>query len=66
MLTHARLQQLGVRLDNARSLRFQCLRCGQCWSPMLGHRGRLPKGYWRCPNGCNRGDQATKRIRMDW
>ena len=26
---------------------------GQVWSPNLGAGGRLPNGYWRCPNGCN-------------
>lgn len=31
----------------------RCQQCGQVWSPTLQTEGRLPRGWWKCPNGCN-------------
>jgi len=39
-------------IDKYRTL-LQCKQCGIIWSPNLLSGGRLPKGYWKCPNGCN-------------
>ena len=33
---------------------YRCLKCGVVWSPNLRKGGRLPKGWWRCPNKCNK------------
>ena len=30
-----------------------CNQCGAKWSPNLRTGGRLPRGWWKCPNGCN-------------
>jgi hypothetical protein len=30
-----------------------CNECGARWSPILLISGRLPRYFWRCPNGCN-------------
>jgi hypothetical protein len=48
-----RLKRVGVALLDAHSLRLACENCGQTWSPNLQPGGRLPRGYWKCPNGCN-------------
>jgi hypothetical protein len=32
---------------------LRCTACGWVWSPNLRSGGRLPKGYWKCPGGCN-------------
>lgn len=37
----------------AAGYRITCLQCGAQWAPTLRGDGRLPTGYWRCPNGCN-------------
>jgi hypothetical protein len=42
-----------VRCIDRHSGFYQCDGCGQVWSPNLGAGGRLPRGWWRCPNGCN-------------
>ena len=43
-----------IRVDvpNA-SPAYRCCECGQVWSPMLQRGGRFPRGWWRCPSGCN-------------
>ena len=30
-----------------------CDWCGAAWSPNLLTGGCLPRGWWRCPTGCN-------------
>ena len=45
-LRKARISRIGPGL-------YRCNQCGETWSPNLMHGGRLPKGWWRCPNGCN-------------
>lgn len=32
---------------------YRCQQCGQVWSPNSPAGGRLPRGWWKCPNGCN-------------
>ena len=32
---------------------YRCNTCRTQWSPNLLKGGKLPKGYWKCPNGCN-------------
>ena len=51
--TEAQLKKVGVSLVAFANVRLRCHRCGQCWSPNLRPGGGLPKGYWKCPNGCN-------------
>jgi hypothetical protein len=47
------LRKFAVEIIDEDSLLLRCEQCGQIWSPNLGAGGRLPHGYWRCPNGCN-------------
>jgi len=30
-----------------------CNQCGVKWSPNLRAGGYLPRGWWKCPSGCN-------------
>lgn len=53
MKSENELRRLGVCILDKDRLWFQCMECKQKWSPNLLEHGRLPKGYWKCPNGCN-------------
>ena len=47
------LSKVAVEIVDRHSMWFECKVCGEIWSPNLGAGGRLPRGYWRCPTGCN-------------
>jgi hypothetical protein len=32
---------------------LNCNSCERGWAYMLRPGGKLPRGYWRCPEGCN-------------
>ena len=51
-----RLRNAGVSLINPHRVVLECNRCGWRWCLPAKGRGRLPKGYWKCPNGCNSED----------
>jgi hypothetical protein len=46
-------RRAGIILLDSHSLWYACNRCGQQWSPNLVSGGRGPRGWWRCPKGCN-------------
>ncbi len=50
----AQLEKLGVRIQSRFDLSLECLSCGEVWSPQRDSGGTLVRGYWKCPNGCNR------------
>jgi hypothetical protein len=50
--TEAELAKAGVTIVSERPC-LRCDRCGQAWYPDLLAGGKLPRGYWRCPQGCN-------------
>jgi len=52
-LTDGELRKFGITMTDKRSLRFVCNTCGMKWSPVLLKGGRLPRGWWECPEGCN-------------
>jgi hypothetical protein len=52
--TENEMNKVGVTITDAYRIRLQCKSCGCAWSPNLQSEGKLPKGYWRCPNGCNK------------
>lgn len=54
------LKQHGVSLIDERRIMLQCNSCGKGWSPNIQSGGRLPKGYWKCPNGCNHEQKQFK------
>lgn len=51
----AQLALAGVELMSAERAHLRCMNCGKAWSPNLQSGGRLPRGYWKCPNRCNEG-----------
>jgi hypothetical protein len=51
--TGPELAKFGVAIMDRRNLSLACEKCGQRWWPMLRRGGKLPRGYWRCPNRCN-------------
>jgi hypothetical protein len=55
----AELHRVGVSILCYDGLRLQCGKCHAEWSPNSLPGGRLPRGYNRCPNGCN-GSAAHK------
>lgn len=53
LLSAAKLEKLGVRIQNKYDLSLECLNCGQIWTPQRHPDETLPCGYWKCPNRCN-------------
>ena len=50
--TPREMHKTGVQIISRQPLKLRCDRCAAVWS--VRQRGlRLPKGYWKCPNGCN-------------
>lgn len=56
-----RLKKVDVILEDPERIMLTCEHCGTSWSPDLGEKGRLPRGYWKCPNGCN-GENGRKKV----
>lgn len=53
-LTEGSLAKVGVDLLDKHRIHLQCQYCGALWSPNLQRGGKLPRGWWKCPNGCNK------------
>jgi hypothetical protein len=51
--TEGQMEKVGVEVRDASKILLACKECGQTWSPNLLKGGRLPRGYWHCPQGCN-------------
>ena len=53
--TAAELRRVGVEIERVYGISdlLSCSDCGKVWMPMLLPGARLPRGYWKCPNGCN-------------
>lgn len=47
-----------VEILDDRNLKFKCKVCGQVWWPNIkpDSGGRLYRGAWQCPNGCEERD----------
>ena len=52
--SEGQLAKVGVELVSVNHGVLKCNACGQKWSPMIRRGGKMPRGYWQCPNGCNR------------
>lgn len=48
------LARAGVELIDPNRVSLRCGFCGQLWFPNILTGGKLPRGYWRCPNDCNK------------
>ena len=48
-------RQHNVKVEGLESARVwvTCAGCGQGWSPNLQPGGKLPRGWWKRPQGCN-------------
>lgn len=51
--TEPELKKVNIHLIDRTENRPECQNCGRQWSPLLGRDGRMPRGYRRCPEGCN-------------
>jgi hypothetical protein len=47
------LARVGITIKSRKPLFLACRRCDSTWSPNLQAGGKLPRGYWKCPKGCN-------------
>jgi len=47
------LRKVGVEIAERNTMLLQCARCSTAWQPMIRPGGKLPRGYWKCPKGCN-------------
>lgn len=51
--TETQLNKVGVTIVDVKIKRLMCRLCEHTWR--VNKRGlRLPVGYWKCPNGCNK------------
>jgi hypothetical protein len=51
--TETQLKKVRISILRTLPMVLRCDRCGATWQ--VKQKGlRLPKGYWRCPVGCNR------------
>ncbi len=48
-----KIENENLELIDATQFILKCKQCGNTWKVETGDRVRLPKGYWKCPNGCN-------------
>ena len=46
------LARVKVELVDQNGVIYVCNICGQQWSPVIQSGGRIPRGSWRCLNGC--------------
>lgn len=51
--TEGSLRRAGVEIIDSARVLVECQKCAQRWSPDLRSGGRLSRGWWKCPNGCN-------------
>jgi hypothetical protein len=51
--THAALETLGVKIADAAHTTLQCARCETSWPAERNKYGKLLRGVWKCPEGCN-------------
>lgn len=47
------LKKVGIQSVSMSTTMLKCSKCKATWSPNLREGGKLPKGYWQCPKGCN-------------
>ncbi len=52
-LNESRLSGVAIECIDRVRLFLRCKGCGETWSPNLQPGGKLPRRWWRCPNGCN-------------
>jgi hypothetical protein len=53
------MDRKGVDVLDHNRIVLRCRECMQEWSPDIQPGGRMPRGYWKCPNGCNEPDKQA-------
>lgn len=48
------LEMVNVKIVDKTEIVLKCKTCNLTWSPNKQTNGRLPRGWWKCPNGCNK------------
>lgn len=56
------LKKVAVSIVKGQPLRLRCDRCESEWK-VKDSGLRKPKGYWKCPNGCNAKAPASAILR---
>lgn len=56
--TPRELKKFGVEIVDVPGHWLRCAECQKFWSPMIQRGGKNPRGYWKCPNGCNQLDEG--------
>ncbi len=51
--TAEELERVNVSIAEENPLILRCNNCGTTWTPELHANGRLKRGAWCCPHGCN-------------
>lgn len=41
-------------MNGSGTARYECFACGHRWDIPRDENWRLPQGFWKCPNGCNK------------
>ena len=56
-----KMEQKKIEPVEGPELTLRCQTCGCTWKPETEGRQRLPKGYWKCPEGCNEDIEEERR-----
>jgi excisionase family DNA binding protein len=51
--TAEELDEVDVTIAQEQPLVLRCNSCATTWTPEVRSNGKLARGAWRCPNGCN-------------
>jgi DNA-binding transcriptional MerR regulator len=57
------LRKVGVEILDEDNHRLRCATCHTAWDFSMTPGGRLPKGYWHCPEGCNQPEKKQPTDR---
>jgi hypothetical protein len=62
------LQMLGIEEIGTEAMSgLRCKQCGEVWGPSyVLPSGRLQRGWWKCPNGCNADISAFSKAIANW
>ena len=64
-IAQADCDAFNVEVVPGSGMRLKCICCGSVWlSFRWAGSSQLPKGYWRCPRGCNEGGRTRKPQRV--
>jgi hypothetical protein len=51
--TARQLAKVGVEIMDRNRIWLRCSNCSTVWSPTIHRSGKMSRGYWKCPRGCN-------------